>query len=151
MSRGRGTVLFCIQEKPQNQFVLAGIHKPQKVIDALWAGSGIAKIQQGWTALGHVFEITDFHQPYVQTKASLLWAVANETTPITTSITTPIQQEIVAFLVEKPNATQKEIAGAIGGLTRDGVKYHLKILKQNSIIQRVGPSRGGHWLVKRFD
>ena len=31
------------------------------------------------------------------------------------------------------------------GLTRDGINYQIRKLKQQGIIRRIGPDKGGHW------
>jgi len=46
-----------------------------------------------------------------------------------------------------PEAGRAEIAKRIGGITEDGVKYHLAKLKAEGLIRRVGPDKGGHWEV----
>lgn len=33
------------------------------------------------------------------------------------------------------------------GITRDGVSYNIKILKDNGIIERVGPNKKGSWKI----
>ena len=33
-------------------------------------------------------------------------------------------------------------------LSKEGVKYHLAILKRAGILKRIGGSRGGSWLIK---
>ncbi|QJR21279.1 hypothetical protein BREVNS_0529 [Brevinematales bacterium NS] len=33
-------------------------------------------------------------------------------------------------------------------ISEDGVKYHLKILKEKNKIKRIGPDKGGHWEVE---
>lgn len=119
------------------------------------AGSGIAKIQQGWTSLGCVFKIEDAHQPYNHTLTSLLWGITRSTTPKTTSKTTSkttpktaaTHQALLAYLRKHPKATQSELTAALGNITQNGVKYHLKMLKAKKLIKRAGPTNGGIWVV----
>lgn len=33
------------------------------------------------------------------------------------------------------------------GIKEDGVKYHLDNMRKKSIIQRIGPDKGGYWKV----
>ena len=35
----------------------------------------------------------------------------------------------------------------IVGITEDGVKYNLNKLKNNGIIERIGPAKGGYWKI----
>jgi ATP-dependent DNA helicase RecG len=66
------------------------------------------------------------------------------TTPITTPITTP--NRILSLIRRNRGITQIELAQSLG-LTRDGIKYHLNILKRDGVLRHVGPARGGHWEV----
>jgi len=76
-----------------------------------------------------------------------------ETTPETTpeeskekSEPIPIAEQILAQLSKSPKLTAAELAQRTG-LTVDGVKYHLKNLKQHDRLQRHGPNKGGYWQV----
>ena len=54
---------------------------------------------------------------------------------------------ILVLLREEPRASRQQIATTLGGITEDGVKYHLARMKAEGRIRRVGPDRGGHWEV----
>ena len=56
------------------------------------------------------------------------------------------REKIIRFLVEKPSATQDDIA-AMTGLSIKGIEWNLKVLKESGRIRRVGPDKGGHWEV----
>ena len=60
---------------------------------------------------------------------------------------TPVQEEIIKFLLQNPYAGRKEISSYLGALSEDGVKYNLKVLQQKGIIKRIGPNKGGYWKV----
>jgi ATP-dependent DNA helicase RecG len=47
---------------------------------------------------------------------------------------------------KNPAITREQLAEAIG-VTADGIRYHLRKLKQDNIIRRVGPDKGGFWEV----
>ncbi|MCK5629982.1 MAG: hypothetical protein KAI26_05165 [Nanoarchaeota archaeon] len=34
-------------------------------------------------------------------------------------------------------------------MTEDGIKYHLKKMQEQRIIERIGPDKGGYWQVLR--
>ena len=34
------------------------------------------------------------------------------------------------------------------GMTRDGIAYHIKSLKENGIIERIGSTKKGTWKIK---
>lgn len=77
--------------------------------------------------------------------------IATPTTPIatpTTPATTPMsaREGILALLKTDPRLTQRELAERVG-LTRNGVKYHIKVLKAAGLIRRIGSSTAGRWEV----
>lgn len=67
----------------------------------------------------------------------------NSSTQKTTQKTT---QKILGILRENPKASRTELAKQLG-VTADSIKWHLKTLKENSKIRRIGPDKGGHWEV----
>lgn len=77
-----------------------------------------------------------------------------ETTPETVSTTPETtawlqknnQERLVQLLREQPQLSAPAIAAALG-IGKDGVKYHLKQLKQTGKLRRVGPNKGGRWEV----
>ncbi len=56
------------------------------------------------------------------------------------------RQKILEFLAKNPTATRNDLAD-ITGLGPDGVKWNLNKMKKNGQIYRVGPVRGGYWVV----
>ena len=54
---------------------------------------------------------------------------------------------IVAFLRENPEASRRDIVSALGNTTEGSVRYQLDKLKASGRLRRVGPDRGGHWMV----
>jgi ATP-dependent DNA helicase RecG len=115
------------------------------------AGSGLPKIKQGWTDLGHDLHLYDSHEPYVQSIAELSWAVNDgvneETTQETTQEISQVQIDILHYLAYNPKAIRKDIALAIGDITEDGIKYQLKKLQEKKMLQRVGSTKAGSWKV----
>ena len=59
-----------------------------------------------------------------------------------------ISERIVAFLRERPEASRREIAAALEDATEGSVRYQLDKLKASGRLRRVGPDRGGHWMVE---
>ncbi len=57
------------------------------------------------------------------------------------------QLKIVDLMCNNPNITISEMAKILN-ITVDGVKYNLRKLTQNNIIERIGPDKGGYWNVK---
>ena len=54
---------------------------------------------------------------------------------------------IVTFLRENPEASRREIVAALGNTTEGSVRYQLDKLKDSGKLRRVGPDRGGHWMI----
>lgn len=57
------------------------------------------------------------------------------------------QLKIIELIRENPNITRNELADILN-ITSDGVKYNLKKLVDNGIIERIGPDNGGYWEVR---
>ena len=53
-------------------------------------------------------------------------------------------EKILSAVEENPKITQKQLS-EITGLTRRGIEWQLKQMKEKGIINRVGPDKGGHW------
>ncbi len=70
--------------------------------------------------------------------------VEQNTTQETTHKTT--QEKILDLIRESPNITQMEMAERLG-ITRDGISYNIKYLKDNGIIERVGSTKKGIWKI----
>ncbi|MCY4647922.1 MAG: winged helix-turn-helix transcriptional regulator [Gammaproteobacteria bacterium] len=58
-----------------------------------------------------------------------------------------LADRIVSFLRVNPSASRREIAEALEGATEGSVRYHLDKLKRSGALRRVGPDRGGRWMV----
>lgn len=75
-----------------------------------------------------------------ETVSDLLETTTQETTQKTT------QEKIVELIKKDPSITQTEMANKLG-ITRDGISYNIKILKENGIIERVGSFKKGSWKI----
>ena len=71
-----------------------------------------------------------------------------KTTPIIPPITTPntTREKILLMIEANPEITRKQIAEGIG-ISVDGVKYHLRKLSDEKILQYEGTSRKGRWRI----
>lgn len=56
------------------------------------------------------------------------------------------QLKIVEFIKENPKITRNELSDKLG-ITPDGVKYNLKKLIDNNVIERIGAVNGGFWKI----
>lgn len=73
----------------------------------------------------------------------------NKATPKTTLKTEVKQkttQKILHLMEENPSISIEEMASSCS-LTRDGVNWQIRKLKESGKIRRVGPDKGGHWEV----
>lgn len=73
-----------------------------------------------------------------------------KTTPKTTQKITPkttqkTNARILKLIAQNPAISQNEMAERLGDISVDGVKYHLKKLKEQGVVKRLGPNKGGHW------
>ena len=57
------------------------------------------------------------------------------------------QEKIVEYIRNNPNITRCKLANKLN-ITSDGVKYNLKKLCDNNVIERIGPVNGGYWKVR---
>lgn len=67
-----------------------------------------------------------------------------ETTQETAQKTT--QEKIINLIKKNSSITQVEMAKALD-LTRDGISYNIKVLKEKGIIERVGSTKKGIWKI----
>lgn len=56
------------------------------------------------------------------------------------------REKIVQLISENPTITIEEMAVIID-ITSKGVEYNIDKLKKEGILKRVGPAKGGHWVV----
>ncbi len=57
------------------------------------------------------------------------------------------QEKIINLIKKNPAITQVEMAKILD-LTRDGISYNIKILKEKGVIERVGSTKNGIWKIK---
>ena len=68
------------------------------------------------------------------------------TTKTTEKTTEKTPEKILETLRRNPDATTQMLAEQVG-ITVDGVYWHMKKLKAQGKIRRIGGDRGGHWEV----
>ena len=57
-----------------------------------------------------------------------------------------VRNKIIKAIKNNVNITKEELAVEIG-ITKDGIKYHIKKLSDEGIISYVGTSRNGYWKI----
>jgi ATP-dependent DNA helicase RecG len=110
-------------------------------------GSGFHKMIDGWKHKFHLEPITegdfDFYKITFPTTT---------TTKTTTYTTTNIsrregkEKEILNIISNNPYLSSDDISKTVG-LTKEGVRYHLKNLKKKRLVKRKGHGKGGSWEV----
>jgi len=58
------------------------------------------------------------------------------------------QMQIMAIMRKNPKASAKAMGEAIGIATRN-IETNIKALREAGLIERVGPAKGGRWIVKK--
>lgn len=56
------------------------------------------------------------------------------------------KEKIMRFISENPQITTNQLA-ELANLSIAGVEKNLRQLKEQNLIRRVGPDKGGHWEV----
>ena len=55
-----------------------------------------------------------------------------------------MEESIIKLILDKPNITQAEMSRILD-ITRDGISYNIKVLKEEGKIRRVGATKKGYW------
>jgi ATP-dependent DNA helicase RecG len=124
---------------PRNP-IIAKIFRFVKLAENI--GSGFHKMINGWDSHYHLKPLIDGDFDFYKITFP---TTTRKTTRKTTQKTT---QKIIALIDENPKITRRELA-EVTGLTEDGIKYHLKKMQDEAIIERIGPDKGGYWAVVR--
>lgn len=116
-------------------------------------GSGFHKMINGWNWKYHLKPVIDGDFDYYKISFPLTKSgtTTNTTTYTTTNTTTNViskgeakEKEILDLIENNPYLTAEQI-GLKVGLTEDGVRYHIKNLKDKERIRRKGHGKGGSW------
>lgn len=60
------------------------------------------------------------------------------------------REEIMRIIKESPKITMRQIA-AQTGLTPKGVEYHIRKMREEELLKRVGSTKSGSWEIKKRD
>lgn len=114
------------------------------------SGFGINKITEVYGR--DVFRITDNfitvilpYDPDVMKTTTK--TTAKTTAKTTTKTTSDIENRILSIIRENPKITVKSISRMVE-ITEDGIRYHIKKLKKQGLLEYIGASRSGHWEIK---
>ena len=64
----------------------------------------------------------------------------------TQKIIQEITDRIIRLIEENPKLSRRAMAELVG-VSENGVKYHLKILKKEGKITHIGPNKKGYWKI----
>ena len=138
---------FSGKSCPRNPELMR-IFQDMELVERL--GSGVRRILNAYAP--DVFEISDtffrvtfrYNKPFAEADDKAGEKNREKTTQITTQKTT---QKILDAIRKNPQISRQELA-KITGISESGVKWQLKKLKDEGIIDRVGSLKGGKWVVK---
>lgn len=100
---------------------------------------------QNCNNIGNSNEFIEFMLEIIdETVDGMILETNQETTQETTQKTT--QEKILNLIKKNPSITQIEMSRILN-LTRDGISYNIKILKNNGIIERQGSTKNGTWKI----
>ena len=111
-------------------------------VGSFWEASGIKRLHDECVAVGVRFEFRRAKTGFVVSFYRSKWEegdglnVGDQKTV----------EKIFDLIKSDPQITQKQIMDKTG-LTRRGVEWNLKKLKDDGRITRVGPDKSGHWEV----
>lgn len=88
---------------------------------------------------------------FIEFMLKMISDTIDETSKITTQEITQetTQEKILKLIKNNPNITQTQMATALD-LTRDGISYNIKQMKDNGIIERIGATKNGKWIIKKL-
>lgn len=124
------------------------LSKWEKVFEYIPIESLIKKYQEDYykaiyncNNAGNSNEFIEFMLKMIdETVSNLLESATQETAQETT------QEKILKLIKQNPIITQVEMSKKLG-ITRDGISYNIKILKDNGVIERVGSTKKGSWKI----
>lgn len=101
---------------------------------------------------GDVFRIiVPLSHQYVEETAKSTTQSTTQTTQSTTQTTTltenPFVQSVLKLIEQEPFLSQAKMAEKLG-VNQNTLKYYMKKMKNNGIVERLGSSRKGKWVIK---
>jgi ATP-dependent DNA helicase RecG len=125
------------------------------------AGSGMAKIQQGWAHTGGKLRLVDSFEPFDQTRLEMDFAerplpgvsgkMSGELSgKMSRKMSGKVSEVVLKLLKELPGRSISDIAMELGKSERT-VERAIRELKSTGKLVRVGPDKGGRWKVTEVD
>lgn len=116
-------------------------------VDGMNLGSGFPMIESAWKAAGWVESVLKNQIDLDEVELDLpVQTKADEAEKHPESTLKGTRKSIVEIMLSNPNVTIPQIAELLGMNSR-GIDKHIKSLREQGLIRRVGPDKGGHWEV----
>lgn len=97
---------------------------------------------------GDVFRIiVPLSHQYVEETAKSTTQTTQSTTQTTTLTENPFVQSVLKLIEQEPFLSQAKMAEKLG-VNQNTLKYYMKKMKNNGIVERLGSSRKGKWVIK---
>ena len=64
----------------------------------------------------------------------------------TNKTTNKTAEKILKKIIQNPEITSKELSD-VCGISPDGIRYHIRNMKQSKLLIRIGGKKKGHWQV----
>lgn len=93
-----------------------------------------------------VFEMTTFFRTIFYRSPE--YALKSTTKKGTEKSTEKSTEKIIAAIKDNSSISAQQIAQLLD-ITSRAVEKHLSNLKNNGVLKRVGPDKGGHWEIKK--
>ena len=145
----QGGASDCRNRTLQRMFLMIGLGER--------AGSGMAKIQQGWAQTGGKLRLVDSFEPFDQTRLEMDFAerplsgVSGELSgKMSRKMSGKVSEVVLELLRELPGRSISDIAVELGKSERT-VERAIRELKSTGKLVRVGPDKGGRWKVTEMD
>jgi ATP-dependent DNA helicase RecG len=136
----QGGASDCRNRILQRMFLMIGLGER--------AGSGMAKIQQGWKQTGGKLRLVDSFEPFDQTRLEMEFEQAPEKTLGETRVKTPEKtpEKILSLIESNPEISIAELGNCLGK-SASAIERAIRKLKSQGKLKRIGPDRGGYWEV----
>lgn len=121
--------------------------KWEKIFEYIPIESLIKKYQNDYYKAIHNCNNKGNSNEFIEFMLKMIDETLDELLETTTQETT--QEKIIELIKKNPSITQKDMAEKLK-ITRDGVSYNIKKLKENGIIKRIGSTKKGIWEVTKF-
>jgi len=111
---------------------------------------GIARVQKELVENGNPLAVFDYNKPgsFSVKVIDNFYSEHSEKGSEKTreKIREKTREKIIRLLKENSQITTAELA-TLTEITEKGIEYHIKKLKDDGILERVGPDKGGHWKI----